>query len=138
MVSMASPSRILFIFCMGKPFRCSHSAWPGEKSACSFLMRIPTRSAPYHWPGQISPSLILFWLSLPAKLCYVLVTYNSSLSFFGRITNGSARHRSTPYAPGMFVCSSKLSRAVMTPSLTHALDLPFCLLILHRFAEKGT
>jgi hypothetical protein len=33
------------------------------------------------------PYLILFWLSLSAKLCYVSVTCNSSQRFFGRITN---------------------------------------------------
>src|SRR5881392_2327650 len=33
---MASPSRTLFILCVGKPFCCSHRVWPGEVlSECS-------------------------------------------------------------------------------------------------------
>src|SRR2546426_12030779 len=86
MVSIVLPSRIPFILYVGKPFFCSHSALPGEKSVCSLLILRHNRSAPCHWPGRISPFLILLWLWLLAKLCYVLVTCNSSRSF------GSEKH----------------------------------------------
>src|SRR5712691_4370896 len=81
MVSLALPSRIPFIPSGTTPFFCSHSALLGEKSVCSLLILRHNRSAPCHWPGRISPFLILLWLWLLAKLCYVLVTCNSSRSF---------------------------------------------------------
>src|SRR5712691_1524395 len=84
MVSLALPSPTPFIRCLAKPFLCCRSALPGEKSGCSLLIHRPSRSARYHWPGPISPCLILFWLLLLAKLCYVLVTCNSSRSNSGR------------------------------------------------------
>src|SRR5216684_3905506 len=84
MVSIALPSRIPFIPSGTKPFFCSHSALLGEKSGCSLLILRHNRSAPCHWPGRILPFLILLWLWLLAKLCYVLVTCNSSRSFSGR------------------------------------------------------
>src|SRR5260370_20160852 len=84
MVSIALPSRIPFIPSGTKPFFCSHSALPGEKSGCSLLILRHNRCAPCHWPGRISPCLILLWLWLLAKLCYVLVTCNSSRSFSKR------------------------------------------------------
>src|SRR5437764_8760265 len=84
MVSIALPSRIPFILCVGKPFFCSHSALPGEKSGCSFLIHTLIKSALCRWPGRILPCLILLWLWLLAKRCYVLVTCNSSRSFSRR------------------------------------------------------
>ena len=84
MVSMALPLPIPFIPCVAKPFPCCPSALPGEKNGSSFSIRRPTRFVPCHWPGRISPCLILFCLRLPAKLCYVLVTCNSSRSSSGR------------------------------------------------------
>src|SRR6266699_5549750 len=84
MVSIALPSHTPFILCLGKSFLCSHSALPGEKSVCSFLIHTPTRSAPYHRSGRVSPYLILLWLLLRGKLCYVLVTCSSSRSFSRR------------------------------------------------------
>src|SRR5260370_39771839 len=84
MVSIALPSRIPFIPSRTKPFFCSHSVLPGEKSVSSFLILRHTRSAPCRWPGRISPFPILFWLWLLAKLCYVGKTCNSSRSFSRR------------------------------------------------------
>src|SRR5260370_36290983 len=78
MVSIALPSRIPFIPSGTKPFFCSHSALPGEKSGCSLLILRHNRCAPCHWPGRISPCLILLWLWLLAKLSYALVTCNRS------------------------------------------------------------
>jgi hypothetical protein len=46
MVSMTSPSPIPFIHFVVKPFLCCRSALPGEKSACSFSIHRPSRSAP--------------------------------------------------------------------------------------------
>src|SRR5712691_13232141 len=84
MVSLALPSPTPFIRCLAKPFLCCRSALPGEKSGCSLLIHRPSRSARYHWPGPISPCLILFWLWLLAKLCYVGMTYSNSRSYSGR------------------------------------------------------
>src|SRR5258708_21112413 len=96
MVSIALPLRIPFIPSGTKPFFCSHSALPGEKSVCSLLILRHTRSAPCHWPGRISPCLILFWLLLLAKLCYVLVTCNSSRSFLRRSSHTVRRITDMP------------------------------------------
>src|ERR1700730_17818664 len=84
MVSLALPALTPFIPCVVKPFFCSHSALPGEKSGCSLLIRRPIRFAPCPRRGRISPFLTLLWLWLLAKLCYVLVTCNSSRSFSSR------------------------------------------------------
>ena len=83
MVSIALPLPILFILFVVKPFPCFHSALPGEKSGCSFPIRRRIRFAPYLRPGRVSPCLILFWLSLLVKLCYVGKTCSNSHSYSG-------------------------------------------------------
>src|SRR6266516_3259539 len=80
MVSIALPLRIPFILCVGKPFFYCPSVLPGEKSVSSFLIRRPTRFVPCPRLGRASPCLILLWLWLLAKLCYVLGTYSNSRS----------------------------------------------------------
>src|SRR5260221_3283732 len=84
MVSLALPSLTPFIPCVVKPFFCSHSALPGEKSGCSFLIRRPIKFAPCPRLGRVWPCLTLFWLLLLAKPCYVLGTYSNSRSYSGR------------------------------------------------------
>src|SRR5437588_1358491 len=83
MVNKALPLRIPFIRFVVKPFFCSHSALPGAKSVCSFLIRRHIRFAPCLWLGRISLCLILFSLLLVGKLCYFGKTCNSSHSSSG-------------------------------------------------------
>src|SRR6266566_7372089 len=83
MVSKALPSPIPFIRFVATPFPCCPSALPGAKSGCSFPILRHTRCALYPWPGRISLCLILFWLWLVGKLCYVGKTSNSSHSSSG-------------------------------------------------------
>src|SRR6266566_3923129 len=83
MVSKALPSPTLFILCIATPLPYCPSALPGAKSGCSFLIKRHTRCARCRWLGRISPCLILFWLWLVGKLCYVGETCNNSHSSSG-------------------------------------------------------
>src|SRR2546430_4720825 len=83
MVSKALPSPPPFILCMATPSPSCPSRLPGARSGSSFLIKRPTRCPRCRWPGRISPRLILFWLSLQVRLCYVGVTCTSSHSSSG-------------------------------------------------------